>query len=127
MARRIRERALAGYYVDVFDMAKPSGQPGVTGPCFLWEIVTIGMTIRSASHSATARWDVIEQRIWTLKVQAFTKQGQARGQRAGGAKKGRGRLDCTSWGSKFEVLVREQSHANGIVPWHVATFGFSTF
>uniref|UniRef100_A0ACB8F917 Uncharacterized protein n=1 Tax=Sphaerodactylus townsendi TaxID=933632 RepID=A0ACB8F917_9SAUR len=24
-------RALAGYYVDVFDMAKPSGQPGVTG------------------------------------------------------------------------------------------------
>uniref|UniRef100_A0ACB8G2R2 Uncharacterized protein n=1 Tax=Sphaerodactylus townsendi TaxID=933632 RepID=A0ACB8G2R2_9SAUR len=31
MARRIRKRALAGYYVDVFDVAKPSGQPGVTG------------------------------------------------------------------------------------------------
>uniref|UniRef100_A0ACB8GD80 Uncharacterized protein n=1 Tax=Sphaerodactylus townsendi TaxID=933632 RepID=A0ACB8GD80_9SAUR len=56
---------------------------------------------RSASHSATARWGVIEQRIWTLKVQAFTKQGQA-----GQFEVSRAVLQCTWIGS----ISRKESY-----------------
>uniref|UniRef100_A0ACB8G755 Uncharacterized protein n=1 Tax=Sphaerodactylus townsendi TaxID=933632 RepID=A0ACB8G755_9SAUR len=84
---------------------------------------------RSASHSADIWWDAIDQRNWTLQVQAFTKQpGQACGPWAGGAKDGWGQLVC--WEYNQEKCTRtkykydhacEQCH--GLHLWNACQMG----